>query len=57
MIGKEGLTDGVTEAYESTDPEWFCHGVQWHPEYMPQRRDQRRLFQSFVDYCRDLRSR
>ncbi len=27
-------------------------GVQWHPEYMPQRRDQRRLFQAFVDYCR-----
>ena len=26
-------------------------GVQWHPEYMPQRRDQRRLFASFVDYC------
>ncbi len=27
-------------------------GVQWHPEYMPQRQDQRRLFASFVDYCR-----
>lgn len=27
-------------------------GVQWHPEYMPQRADQRRLFACFVDACR-----
>lgn len=27
-------------------------GVQWHPEYMPQRRDQRRLFEGFVAACR-----
>ena len=26
-------------------------GVQWHPEYMPQRRDQRRLFERFVATC------
>jgi putative glutamine amidotransferase len=24
--------DGVVEAYESTDDNWFCLGVQWHPE-------------------------
>src|SRR5918993_54562 len=24
--------DGVIEAIESTDPNWFCVGVQWHPE-------------------------
>jgi len=24
--------DGVIECYESIDPEWFCLGVQWHPE-------------------------
>jgi putative glutamine amidotransferase len=23
--------DGVLEAYEATDPNWFCIGVQWHP--------------------------
>ena len=22
----------MIEAYESTDPDWFCLGVQWHPE-------------------------
>lgn len=26
-------------------------GVQWHPEYMPQRPDQRRIFAAFVRYC------
>ena len=24
--------DGVIEAFESEDPDWFCLGVQWHPE-------------------------
>lgn len=24
--------DGVIEAYESIDPNWYCLGVQWHPE-------------------------
>ena len=24
--------DGVIEAYESIDEDWFCLGVQWHPE-------------------------
>lgn len=24
--------DGVIEAVEATDPNWFCVGVQWHPE-------------------------
>ena len=24
--------DGVIEAFESEDPNWFCLGVQWHPE-------------------------
>lgn len=32
-------------------------GVQWHPEYLPQRREQRRLFRAFVTYCRDRRAR
>ena len=24
--------DGVIEAIEAVDPNWFCMGVQWHPE-------------------------
>jgi putative glutamine amidotransferase len=23
--------DGVIEAYEANDPNWFCMGIQWHP--------------------------
>ena len=42
--------DNIIQGIESAgDP--LRIGVQWHPEYMPQRRDQRRLFASFVDYC------
>ncbi len=24
--------DGIIEAIEADDPDWFCVGVQWHPE-------------------------
>ncbi|MCX4721181.1 gamma-glutamyl-gamma-aminobutyrate hydrolase family protein [Streptomyces virginiae] len=27
--------DGIPEAIESTDPDWFAMGVQWHPEELP----------------------
>lgn len=48
--------DKIVQGIESVN-ERLQIGVQWHPEYMPQRGDQRRLFQSFVDHCRDRRSR
>ena len=48
--------DEIVQGIESTD-EPLRIGVQWHPEYMPQRRDQRQLFQGFVDYCRERSSR
>ncbi|MDX1556624.1 MAG: gamma-glutamyl-gamma-aminobutyrate hydrolase family protein [Xanthomonadales bacterium] len=48
--------DHIVQGIEAVDgPLRF--GVQWHPEYMPQRREQRRLFASFVDYCRNRSSR
>ena len=43
--------DEIVQGIESVDGP-FCVGVQWHPEYMPQRRDQRRLFDGFVAACR-----
>lgn len=43
--------DGIVQGIEATEAP-LRFGVQWHPEYMPQRHDQRRLFASFVDYCR-----
>ncbi len=48
--------DDIVQGIEAVD-EPLRIGVQWHPEYLPQRRDQRRLFASFVDYCRTRSAR
>lgn len=42
--------NGVIQAIEGTGPgfSWLI-GVQWHPEYLPQRREQRALFAALVD--------
>ena len=39
--------NGIVQAIESRD-EHFIVGVQWHPEYLPQRGSQRALFRSLV---------
>jgi putative glutamine amidotransferase len=43
--------DNIVQGIESTDGTWRV-GVQWHPEYMPQRLDQRQLFDGFIGACR-----
>jgi putative glutamine amidotransferase len=43
--------DGVIEAIESTDPEWFCIGVQWHPEADTASALDMQLFECFVQEC------
>ncbi|MDX1499672.1 MAG: gamma-glutamyl-gamma-aminobutyrate hydrolase family protein, partial [Woeseiaceae bacterium] len=43
--------DDIVQAIESTAGPLRL-GVQWHPEYLPQRQDQRRLFAAFVRACR-----
>lgn len=35
--------DGIVQAMEHRDGRWL-HGVQWHPEYLPWKAEQRRLF-------------
>lgn len=40
--------DGVIEAFESTDPNWFCVGVQWHPESETATALDNQLFESFI---------
>ena len=40
--------DGVIEAIESTDPNWFCLGVQWHPECETAAKLDMQLFENFV---------
>ncbi len=41
----------VTQAIEMAGDRWAI-GVQWHPEYLPQRREQRRLFRALIAAAR-----
>ena len=45
--------DGIVQAIESKSGPLRV-GVQWHPEYLPQRKDQRKLFGRFVNACHDF---
>lgn len=40
--------DGLIEAIESADPNWFMVGVQWHPESSSASALDRQLFEGFV---------
>jgi putative glutamine amidotransferase len=42
--------NGVVQGIETLEP--LVVGVQWHPEYLPQRPEQRRLFREFVRAAR-----
>ncbi len=44
--------DGVVEAIESQDPDWFCIGVQWHPESETASALDRQLFEALVSASR-----
>lgn len=44
--------DGVVEAVEAEDPEWFCIGVQWHPENETASALDRQLFEAIVSASR-----
>ena len=46
---------GVVQAIEAVGPRFFV-GVQWHPEYLPQERAQRRLFTELVEAARSFTS-
>jgi len=43
--------DGVIEAIETTDLDWFCIGVQWHPESETASALDMQLFECFVQAC------
>lgn len=43
--------DGLIEAIESIDPNWFMVGVQWHPESESASALDRQLFEGFVSAC------
>lgn len=43
--------DGVIEAMEALDPNWFCIAVQWHPEADSSSALDAQLFECFVQTC------
>ncbi len=43
--------DGVIEATEAVDPNWFCVGVQWHPESDTASALDMQLFECFIQAC------
>jgi putative glutamine amidotransferase len=43
--------DGVIEALEALDPNWFCIAVQWHPEADSSSALDSQLFECFVQTC------
>ncbi|GAB4148814.1 MAG: gamma-glutamyl-gamma-aminobutyrate hydrolase family protein [Planctomycetaceae bacterium] len=45
--------DGVVEAYESISEDWFCLGVQWHPENETASALDMQVFQAFLAACDD----
>jgi len=47
--------NGVLQGFEAAGEQWLI-GVQWHPEYLPQRRDQRALFAALVANAQKARS-
>jgi putative glutamine amidotransferase len=46
--------DEVIEAIESTDPDWYCVGVQWHPESETASALDMQLFESFIESMRPV---
>lgn len=43
--------DGVVEAYESVEDDWYCLGVQWHPENETASRLDMQVFENFMTAC------
>jgi putative glutamine amidotransferase len=43
--------DGIIEAIEAVDSNWFCIGVQWHPESETASALDMQLFECFVQAC------
>jgi putative glutamine amidotransferase len=43
--------DGVIEAIEAVDANWFCIGVQWHPESETASALDLQLFECFIQAC------
>jgi gamma-glutamyl-gamma-aminobutyrate hydrolase PuuD len=49
--------DGLPEALEDADDYPFLMAVQWHPEEMTERPEQKRIFEQFLSKCREAGQR
>ena len=45
--------DGAIEAFESVEDDWFCVGVQWHPESDTAAALDMQVFEIFLEACID----
>ena len=45
--------DGVIEAFEAIDEEWFCVGIQWHPENESASALDMQVFEAFLAACEE----
>ena len=43
--------DGIIEAIEAADANWFCIGIQWHPESETASALDMQLFECFIQAC------
>ncbi|PRY09956.1 putative glutamine amidotransferase [Pontibacter ummariensis] len=51
IVGQE--PNAIVQAIENIKQDYIV-GVQWHPEYLPQFKQQRRLFQALVQHAREV---
>ena len=42
----------MIEAYEAIDGDWFCVGVQWHPENETASALDMQMFETLLEACR-----
>jgi putative glutamine amidotransferase len=49
--------DGLVEAVEAADDYPFLLAVQWHPEEMADLPEQRKIFEQFLERCREAAAR
>jgi putative glutamine amidotransferase len=45
--------DGVVEAIEVPDEDWFCVGVQWHPQNHSASALDMQVFENFLAACEE----
>jgi putative glutamine amidotransferase len=46
--------DGVIECFEAVDGNWFCLGVQWHPEDDTASALDMQIFEEFIAACKGV---